>query len=327
MPTIYVSHPVHADVLSDARSFATVHVGYGDKAAKFEEIKDEVDAVLLRGERFGAPRLSSSPQLKIVARHGVGVDNVDIDAATRAGIWVTRTPGANSQAVAEHVFALLLSLGRRVPHGVARLSRGDWGGSKAHMHGIELGGRTLGLVGFGSIARQVASIGHGFGMPVQIHDPFIAPKEVERAGYAPVDMEALLRDSDVLSLHAPLTDDTRDLIDAAALATMKRGAILINTARAGLVDELALVAAIKEGHLAGAGLDVVTGEEKDPDHPLEHSNLPLDLPNLVITPHVGGQTEEAFRQAGEQALQCIRQALAGEVPAHAVNSVRVPTTI
>ena len=174
MPTFYVSDEIHTDVLAELSALGQVHLGYGPDAVRYQDVRDGIDAVLLRAERFDREKIDSSPRLRIIARHGVGTDNVDIDAATDAGVWVTTTPGSNSRAVAEHVFALLLSLARKVPYGAAQTTSGQWASAKPHMNGFELHGRTLGLLGFGNIARMVAGIAQGFGMHVLVHDPFVA---------------------------------------------------------------------------------------------------------------------------------------------------------
>ncbi|MHC5560947.1 hydroxyacid dehydrogenase [Kocuria sp. U4B] len=326
MTTIYVSDPIHPDVLSDLTTLGRVHLGYGETAVDYTEVSHEVEAVLLRAERFDAAKIAASPRLRIIARHGVGTDNVDIDAATTAGIWVSTTPGSNSRAVAEHVFALLLSLARRTPYGSAGTAAGAWAELKPQINGFELHGRTLGLLGFGNIARMVATIAHGFGMDVIAHDPYVEDTAITAAGARPATAAAVIASADVLSLHLPLTDRTRHLIDGPALASMKPGAVLINTSRGGLVDEAALAQALTDGHLAGAGLDVLEGESVDMKNPQPHSRIDVArVPNLIVTPHVAGQTAEAFLAAGTHALAAIRQALAGDRPANAVNDIATPS--
>jgi phosphoglycerate dehydrogenase-like enzyme len=325
MNTFYVSDPIHPDVLEEVNALGQVHLGYGGNAVPYALISNQVDAVLLRAERFDREKIQASPRLRIIARHGVGTDNVDIAAATDAGVWVTTTPGSNSRAVAEHVFALLLSLARKVPYGATQTAAGHWNEAKAHMNGFELHGKTLGLLGFGNISRMVLSIAQGFGMHALIHDPFVEAAVIEAAGAQPATFAETIAGSDVLSLHLPLTKDTAHLINSATLAAMKPGSVLINTSRGGLIDETALVEALTGGRLAAAGLDVLEGESVDMKDPLPHSVLPIaDLPNLIVTPHVAGQSAEAFLAAGSGALAAIRQALAGEQPTYAVNSIATP---
>jgi D-3-phosphoglycerate dehydrogenase/(S)-sulfolactate dehydrogenase len=325
MTTVYVSDPVHDDVLTELREFGEVHLGYGPVAVTYQQVQHTVDAVLLRGEVFDRDKIMSSPRLKIIARHGVGFDNVDLDAATDAGVWVTITPGRNSRAVAEHVFALTLALARNIPTAAGRTRAGRWSEGKAELTGFELHDRTLGLLGLGSIGSLVLQIARGFGMRVLVTDPVLDSAQVAALGARKVELDDLLAGSDVLSLHVPLTDTTRHIVDAVALAQLRPGALLINTSRGGLVDEAALVDALRSGHLRGAALDVLEAEAVDMKNPLPHSTVPIaDLDNLVVTPHVAGQTGESLREVGRAATACIRQALAGAVPDHHLNTVRVP---
>lgn len=328
MYTFYVSDPIHPGALAELGKMGDVHLGFGPDAVQYTAVREDVDAVLLRAETFSSEVIAASPKLKIIARHGVGTDNVDIDAATAHGIWVTTTPGSNSRAVAEHVFALLLSLARRTPTATNGVAAGGWTDLKPQLNGFELGGRTLGLLGFGNIARIVADIAHGFGMTVNVSDPFLTEKAVAQAGARLVSLDDLIENSDVISLHVPLTDSTAHMIDESALRRMRPGAFLINTSRGGLIDEAALATVLADGHLGGAALDVLSGESIDMKDPLPYTALAeqLDtLPNLIITPHVAGQTDKAFEAAGYGAVECIRQVLSNRTPAHAVNDL--PTAV
>jgi D-3-phosphoglycerate dehydrogenase / 2-oxoglutarate reductase len=317
----YVSDPIHPAALAQLHDVGTVYRNFGANPVAFTDVADSIDAVLLRAETFGADKISAAPRLKIIARHGTGTDNVDIAAATAASVWVTVTPGANSGAVAEHVFALLLTLARRTGHASTGTAAGQWSSLKPTLTGSELGGRTLGLVGFGRIARHVGRIARGFGMTVIAADPHVDADSVRQAGAAAVSLPELFAQADVISLHAPLTPQTRHLINSAVLAGMRPGAVLINTSRGELVDEQALVAALQRGHLGGAALDVLEGESIDMREPLAHSYLRdhLGRPDLIVTPHVAGQTDEALLAAGTAAVACIRQALNGHTPDNAVN--------
>lgn len=322
MPSIYLSDPVHPNVLAGLAALGQVHLGYGQTAVSYEDVCADVDAVVLRAERFDRDKIAMSPRLRLIARHGVGLDNVDIDAATAAGVWVTVATGSNSRAVAEYVFALLLAVARRVHSGAARTAAGEWATAKPHLTGFEIWGRTLGLVGFGNIARLVLGIAQGFGMRAVVHDPFIAQAEIHALGARATTLRDVVTESDVLSLHLPLTEQTTQIIDAEALASMKPGAVLINTSRGDLVDEGALHQALRDGRLAGAGLDVLAGESVDMKNPIPYSSVAInDVPNLVLTPHVAGQTTEAFLAAGTEALASIRQVLTGERPTAAINTV------
>ncbi len=320
MPVIFVSSPVHADVLRELGKLGTVFCGFGPNAVQYEDIKDEVEAVLLRSGNFTDQMIADSPNLRIIARHGVGTDTVDIPAATARNVWVTNTPGANSQAVAEHVFALLLSLCRKVSTASARFQNGEWAGDRMALTGIELSGRTIGLLGLGNIGRHVARIAEGFGMRVLVTDP--ALQEASDPGLRLVPFDELVRESDILSLHLPLLSSTRNIIDAATIERMKDHAILVNTARGGLVDETALIHALRNGKLGGAVLDVLDAENVDMTDPLPHNRIPLtEFPNLIVTPHVGGQTQEALKRVGQIATDAIRCVLEGGRPNCAVNDV------
>ncbi|GAA4873095.1 hydroxyacid dehydrogenase [Saccharopolyspora cebuensis] len=319
MPTIYISDPVHDSVVADLCADHTVHLGYGPDVVDYADICSEVDAVLLRAEDFGRDKIGASPRLQIIARHGVGTNNVDLDAAREHGIWVTTTPGGNSRAVAEHVFALALALARNVTVASRRTREGLWTDGKAGLTGIELHGRTLGLLGFGNIGRLVAGMGRAFGMDLLVTDPAADDSTITEFGGHLVELDELVAGSDVLSLHLPLTPATRHIIGAAQLARMRPGAILVNTSRGGLIDEAALLDALRSGRLGGAGLDVLEAEGVDMRDPLAHNHLPVTaFDNLVVTPHIGGQTEEALHQVGHAAATCIRRALAGGTPDNAV---------
>ena len=325
MTVTYVSDPVHADVLAELRQLGEVHLGYGPSAVAYQQVSDVVEAVMLRSETFDRDKIARSPRLRIIARHGVGSDNVDVDAATDAGVWVTITPGRNARAVAEHVFALALALGRKIPVAAGRTRDGFWSQNKAELTGFELHGRTLGLLGLGSIGSIVLQIARGFGMQVLVTDPVLDQAQVAALGARKVEFDELLAGSDVLSLHVPLVASTRHIIDGPALARLRPGAVLINTSRGGLVDEQAMVAALRSHRLRGAAVDVLEAEAVDMKDPLAHNTLPIsELDNLIVTPHVAGQTEESLREVGRAATACIRQALAGAVPDHHLNTVHVP---
>ncbi len=320
MPVIFVSSPIHEDVLTELRNLGTLFCGFGPDAVPYEDIMGEVEAVLLRSGTFTGQMIADSPNLRIIARHGVGTDTVDIPAATARNVWVTNTPGANSRAVAEHVFALILSLCRKVSIAFARTQNGEWAGDRMALTGVELNGRTIGLLGLGNIGRHVARIAEGFGMRVLVTDPALRQGSDPSLHLIPFD--ELVRESDILSLHLPLLSSTRNIIDAAAIERMKDHAILVNTARGGLVDEIALVHALRNGRLGGAALDVLDAENADMTDPLPHNRIPLtEFPNLIITPHVGGQTQEALMRVGQIATDAIRCVLEGSRPDCAVNDV------
>src|SRR4051794_17392164 len=266
----------------------------------------EVDAVaiLSRQGPVTAAVMDAAPNLRIVARHGVGVDDVDLAEAARRGIVVTRAPGSNTQAVAEHTLALILALAKRLPGLSAQVAGGGWrlGSDKVR----DIAGLRLGLVGCGAIGQAVAQLAAPFGIEVAGYDPVVGAA----AGITLLpDLPALLRRSDVLSLHVPFTPATRHVIGAVELALLPAGAFVLNTARGGLIDEAALEAALDSGHVAGAGLDVFEQEPPAPEHKLRRH------PGVIATPHVAGVTDGSLVNMGVMAAECIVAVLQGrEVP-------------
>jgi D-3-phosphoglycerate dehydrogenase len=246
----------------------------------------------------------------VIARAGTGVDNVDLEAASARGILVMNAPGANSISVAEHAFALMLSLARSVPAADAGMKRGVW--DKKKLTGIELRGKTLGVVGLGRIGQEVASRAAGFGMTVIAHDPFIAEQVAAALGIQLNSLDDLCAAADYISLHLPATPETRKLFNADRFARCKRGVRIVNTARGELIDEAALAAAIKDGHVGGAGLDVFEIE------PPADWGL-AQLPQVVATPHIAASTQEAQEQVGIETAAAVRDYLVDGVIRNAVN--------
>ncbi len=232
--------------------------------------------------------IDKAPQLRVVGRLGVGLDNIDMDLCKEKGITVYPAVGANAQAVAEYVIATAFILLRGAYLASSQVVDGSWPRNKLS-NGLEVSGKTLGLVGFGGIGRLTASLARGLGMKIVAYDPMIAADSSvwNETGASCLSLEDLLCQSDVISLHVPLTNDTRHLINAEQLALMKAQAVLINTSRGGIVDEQALVSALKAGKLRGAALDVFE------DEPVKARNSLPDMPNLILTPHIAGLTEEA----------------------------------
>jgi D-3-phosphoglycerate dehydrogenase len=262
-----------------------------------------------------------APRLRVLARSGIGVDNIDLAAATAHQVVVVNTPDAPTESTAEHAVALILALARRLPAAGRAAQVRDFSHSP-DLLGIELLGRTLGLVGLGRIGRRVAEIGRVLGMRVLAYDPYVAPDAVAGLGVTLVsELTTLFAQADVVSLHAPLTPETRGLIGARELAAMKPGALLINCARGPLVDEAALAAALTDGRLGGAGLDVFHTEPPEPGNPL----LALDHPNLILSPHVASFTEAGVRKMFVGAAEQVLQVLHGERPPHLVNPEVWPT--
>ena len=274
----------------------------------------DCEAVITRNAGLDAAAIAAGARLRIIGSHGAGTNMVDVKAATRAGIPVVNTPGANARSVAELVISMALALYKRTITLDAAVRAGNW--NARYDSGLrELAGATLGVVGFGQIGRAVADIASkGFGMRVRVYSPSVPAAEIEQGGFtADQDLAELLRNSDIVSLHRPGNPGAGPLIDAAALGQMKPGALLINTARGGLVDEQALAQSLKAGRLGGAGIDVFSTEPPPADHPL------IDVPNVVLAPHAGGSTEEALIRTAVAVAGQVVDALRGERPKHVVN--------
>ncbi|MBE9404282.1 hydroxyacid dehydrogenase [Brachybacterium sp. p3-SID1565] len=322
MAEIYVPEPIHPSVLEDMERRHVVHRGFGPQAVPYESVAERIEAVMPRSEPFRADRIAASPVLRVIARHGVGVDTVDVDAATAAGVQVTYVPAGNTNAVAEHVFALGLALRRHIATAHREVSDTGWPREKSHLVGEELSGATLGIIGYGNIGRRVAAIASAFGMRVLVSDPYL-PAEGAEGDARTVGLDTLLLESQLISMHVPLTDSTRNLIGAEELERMRTDAVLVNTSRAGLVDERALVEALDAGTIAGAALDVLAAESAS--GPVEVGGRPpAEVPHLLVTPHIAGQTAQSLAAVGATALSDIEAVLAGRTPAHPVNEPTTP---
>jgi len=269
----------------------------------------EAQGILFRaGPPCDEALMRACPRLRVVGRHGVGLDTVDLAAATRLGIAVVHAPGSNSQAVAEHTLMLMLACVKRTVEIDRMTRRGDWR-ARHEVRNTELAGKTLGIIGVGNIGRRVARFAGAIGMRVLGYDPYVPVDELRRRGVEPLDsLDALLPQVDVLTCHTPLTPETRHMIDARALARLKRGAIFINTSRGPVHSEPALFEALVTGHLAAAGLDVFEVEPAPLDLPL------LNLDNVVCSSHVAGVTREANRTASLQVTGEMLRVLRGERP-------------
>ncbi|MGA8224129.1 MAG: phosphoglycerate dehydrogenase [Candidatus Acidiferrales bacterium] len=269
------------------------------------------DGLIVRSAtRVTAELLERAARLRVVGRAGVGVDNIDVEAATHRGVLVMNTPGGNAVSVAEHTLALLLALARSVPQSNASIHAGRW--EKSSAAGTELRGKTIGLLGLGRVGTEVARRARALEMKVLAHDPYVTPAAARELDVELVPFEDLLRRSDVISLHTSLSPSTEKIINAAALAQMKRGARLINCARGELIDEAALAEALRSGQLAGAAVDTFA-EEPPKNSPL------LSLPNLIATPHIAGSTAEAQEEVGTLIAQQVRDYLAEGLIRNAVN--------
>ena len=281
---------------------------------------EQPGAVIVRQGQFGRELIEAMPDLRIIAKHGVGYDTIDIQAAAERNIPVTIALGANAQSVAEHAFALMFSVARQVAWLDGRMRGGNW--DKATAKGVELSGKTLGLIGLGSIGGILLDLVAPLNMQVRIFDPYLKTLPERPNISRESDFERLLEDCDVISLHCPLTADNRHLIGAAQLERMKPGSILINTARGELIDSQALIAALRAGQIGGAGLDTFEQEPPAADSAL------WSLANLVATPHVGANTQESQDRVGLLAVQQIVAHWAGETlqPRSVVNRHLLPTS-
>lgn len=303
---------------------AGCHLIFLEKAATEADVErimaeNPIDAVISRTARLTQRAITSCPSLRVISKHGVGVSNIDVDAATRRGIPVFVTPGANAQSVAEMALGLLLAAARRITWMDAELRSGRW--SRAQ-DGIELAGSTLGLVGFGQIGQKLARSCLALGMKVQAFDPGIGMVSPVGGVAMVSSLDELLRTSNVVSLHVPLNGHTRGLIDTSAFAAMPDRAILINTARGEVVDEPALIAALQGGRLFAAGLDTTTEE------PIPSDSALLTLPNVVLTPHVGGSTPAALAAMAMGAAENVLGFLKGRLPpaSACVNPITLAST-
>lgn len=259
-------------------------------------------AIILRYGKITARVMDASKQLRVVSKHGAGIDSIDVKAAASRNIAVKAAAGANAPAVAEHTWALILACAKSVVVLDGRMRAGHW--DKARHKSLELKGRTLGLMGLGAIGRRVAEAGLGFGMRVVAHDPFVSepPRDV-----ALVDRDRVFAEADVLSLHCPMSAENAKMINRDTIACMRDGVILINTARGGLVDEDALAEGLRSGKVRAAGLDTFGTEPVVGRHPLS------EFPQVVLSPHIGGVTTDAFVAMGTGAARNVLAVLAGEV--------------
>lgn len=297
--------PAHLDRLRP--SFVVVYDPdlYGDRPRLLRELSD-ASAILIRNRtRIDRDLLAAAPDLRVVGRLGVGLDNIDLVGCDAAGVTVIPAVGANAVSVAEYVIGAMLVLVRGVYHMTPSMVAGEWP-RQGHAFGHELLGKRLGLIGLGSIARNVAMRAGVFGLDVVASDPFLPDDAAAWGTVGNVDLETLLSTSDVVSLHVPLGEGTRNLIDGAALALMKPNAVLINTSRGGIVDEAALATALRAGSIAGAALDVFSTEPLGP----EPAATFADVPNLLLTPHLAGNTEESVDRVASMVVDAVVEALA-----------------
>ncbi len=309
---ILVAEPLAEEGVALLRAQHQVDVRTGLSRQDFLAALPDYDALLVRSQvSVDAEAIAAGSRLVVVGRAGVGVDNVDLDAATRAGIVVVNAPTGNTVAAAEHTIALMFALARHVPAADASVRRGEW--KRSAFTGVELRGRTLGIVGLGKIGMAIADRARGLQMDVIGHDPFVSHDAAANHGVALRSLDDVVAGADVLTLHVPVTRATRGLIGAAQLARMKSTAFLLNVSRGSIVDEAALAEALRAGRLAGAGLDVYASEPPT-------SSPILDAPNTVLTPHLGASTAEAQVRVAVEAVEQVLDVLGGRPAMYAVNA-------
>jgi len=293
----------------------------GTSEAALGEAIADVEGVLVRTTPLPRAVLERATRLRVIAKHGVGVDAIDVAYATERGIVVANVPGANAPAVAEFALTAILLLLKPLRAGAEWLRESTGGeanlvvaAAAEGLIGREAGNSTVALLGWGDIGRRVGAGLLALGTRVLVHDPVVDAAEIRAAGAEPVaSLAELLPEAQVLSLHVPLTPATRSIVGAAELAAMPRGAALVNTARGGIIDEIALAAAIRDGHLAGAAIDVFAEEPPPPDHPL------LSMPEVICTPHIAGATIDSLRRMADGSVDVVLAVLDGRVPTAVVN--------
>ncbi|MXR51005.1 hydroxyacid dehydrogenase [Halovenus sp. WSH3] len=308
--------PVGPESIADFAT-CTGMAEYGSHEAALEDI-DRYDAAVVRVAQFDESVIERADNLKVISKHGSGLDNVDIDAASNRGIVVCNTPGANARAVAEHAVALTFGLARNLRTGDRHVRSGGW--DRSAFTGMELRGKTLGIYGFGSIGREVREIAEGIGLSVSVYDPHKAegalPDSVTRAETLP----GLFERSDVVSVHAPLTEETSGSVSAEELRALGPDGLVINTARGAIIDEEALVDALDAGRIGGAGLDTFADEPPASDHPL------FDRDDVLVSPHVGANSHAALREMSLRSTGNVRTVYEGGLPESTVNADRLTRT-
>jgi len=285
-------------------SSANVDDRTGISLEELLQVIDEYDAMIVRSRtKVTAQLFDATTRLKVIGRAGVGVDNIDLEAAKAHGVTVVNAPMSTSLAVAELTLGLMLALAREIPRADAGMKNGDW--LKKQLKGIELNGKTLGILGMGRIGSEVAKRASIFGMHILGYDPLIPMDEIRQRSAKPVELDELYAHSDYISLHLPLTDETRSMLDEQAFGRMKRGVRVICAARGGVIDEVALLSALESDQVAGAALDVFATEPPGATELIKH-------PNVIATPHVGAQTAEAQSRAAEDIANEVLAALNDE---------------
>jgi D-3-phosphoglycerate dehydrogenase len=314
---VFVADPIHEGGLALLREhFEVLYPGPDADMETKNAAAEKADAIIVRLYKITQDLLPRCPNLKAVIKHGIGVDNIDIDACTKRGVLVANTPGgSNAHCVAEGAVTLMLAVYRRVRERHEAILAGKFMQARNTPVTESLWGKTVGVMGFGQIGRFTARIcGQGFDCKVLAYDPWASDEVFAAAGVERVtDLADFLKRSDAVSIHVPLSKETHHLIGAAELAMMKPTAILVNTARGGIVDEAALAAALRDGVIAGAGIDVFQDEPPHADNPL------LSAPNIVLSPHVAGMSQDSLRELGVAVAEATAAALARRMPATTLN--------
>jgi len=310
---VLLLEPIHRDGVALLEEVAEVVYAAGHSEEEIMAVAAEADAIVIRNKGFLSEEVfERAKRLKCVARHGVGVDNIDVEAATRRRLPVCFAPGANTESVAEHAILLMLAVGKRAAYLDREVRRGRWWDLRT-LEFFELKGKSVGLIGLGRIGSRVAELAQAFGMEVFAHDPFVGPEEMKRRGVTPMERNELLKSCDIISLHLPLLPESEKLLGAREFEMMKEGAVLINTGRGGLVDEEALFSALKSGRLFGAGLDVTDPEPPSAQNPL------LSLDNVIFSPHTAAHSTTSMRNMAVFAAEQVVKVLKGERPTLIVN--------
>jgi len=314
MIKILVSDPLSEEglkILNEVKDFK-VDVKTDLKPETLKEIIKDYEALVVRSAtKVNKDIINAGGKLKVIGRAGVGLDNVDLEAATQKGIIVMNTPAGNTISTAEHTMSMILALSRNIPQADVSTKKGEWKRSK--FMGVELYNKILGILGLGRIGAEVAKRASSFGMKVLAYDPYLSREIAESMGVEVVDLKELLKNADYITVHTPLTDETKHMISTEEFAVMKKGVRLINCARGGIVDEQALVNAIKEGRVLGAAMDVFEKE------PLPADSELLKLDNVITTPHLGASTEEAQVNVAIEVAEIVRDALLGKGIRNAAN--------
>lgn len=312
-PRILIADPVAPEGIELLRAIGEVEVKTGQAADALVASIENYDALVVRSEtKVTRAILEAGTRLQVVGRAGVGVDNIDLEAATERGVIVVNAPQGNTIAAAEHTIALLMALARHIPQADASMRAGKW--DRKTYVGTEVRGKTLGVIGLGPIGSEVARRGVGLDMRVLAHDPYVAEERVRSLGAEPADFETLISVADFISVHVPMTAATRGMISTDQFARMKEGVRLLNVARGGIIDEAALAEAVKAGKVAGAAVDVFTAEPIDPQNPL------LGDPRIITTPHLGASTAEAQERVAVDVAEQIVDVLGGRPARYAVNA-------